>query len=122
MLSAIKYESLEKLIADTVPANILLSESAIKGQNDVLGEPVSEFTALNFLRQVASKNKVHKNYIGNGYNPVIVPPVVLRNVLENPAWYTSYTPYQVKYIFNYFYKIIFFIFNHCFFVFYFHFC
>ncbi len=96
MLSAIKYDSLEKLIEDTVPANILLSDSAKKNQNEVLGEPVSEFTALNYLREIARKNKVFKNYIGNGYNPVIVPPVVLRNVLENPAWYTSYTPYQVK--------------------------
>jgi len=95
MLSAIKYESLEKLIEDTLPANIILSESVKKGQNEVLGEPVSEFAALNYLKEISKKNKVFKNYIGNGYNPVIVPPVVLRNVLENPAWYTSYTPYQV---------------------------
>lgn len=100
MLSTIKYDSLEKLISDTVPANILLSESAKKNQDEVLGEPVSEHTALNYLKQIAKKNKVFKNYIGNGYNPVIVPPVVLRNVLENPAWYTSYTPYQVKLNFN----------------------
>lgn len=98
MLSTIKYDSLDKLIADTVPANILLSESAKKGQLEVLGDPVSEFTALNCLREISKKNKIFKNYIGNGYNPVIVPPVVLRNVLENPAWYTSYTPYQVNLI------------------------
>ena len=86
---------MSKLINDTVPSNIHLTETAKKGQNEVLGEPVSEFVALNFLKEIAQKNVLYKNYIGNGYNPVIVPPVVLRNVLENPAWYTSYTPYQV---------------------------
>jgi len=96
MLSSFKCESLEKLIEDTVPSNILLSESSIKNQHEILGEPISEYTALNYLKEIAKKNKIFKNYIGNGYNPVIVPPVILRNVLENPAWYTSYTPYQVN--------------------------
>ncbi len=104
MLNAFNYDSMESLIRDTVPHNILLSKEARDGQDKVLGEPVSEFTALNYLKDIAKKNKLYKNYIGNGYNPVIVPPVVLRNVLENPAWYTSYTPYQVYFILILFYN------------------
>lgn len=96
MLRTLNYSSIEELTSATVPSTILLSEESKKNQDEVLGEPVSEFTALNYLKDIAQKNVLNKNYIGCGYNPVIVPPVVLRNILENPAWYTSYTPYQVK--------------------------
>src|SRR5689334_1305566 len=95
MLKVVNNKSLEDMIDQTVPDNILLKEENKLSQVNVLGAPVSEGTALNYLREIAKKNVLNKNYIGCGYNPVIVPPVVLRNVLENPAWYTSYTPYQV---------------------------
>jgi glycine dehydrogenase len=96
MLKTCKTESLESLIKETVPSNIVLKKESIEDQKKTLGEPISELTALQYLKDIASKNIVNKNYIGGGYNPVIVPPVVLRNVLENPAWYTSYTPYQAE--------------------------
>jgi glycine dehydrogenase len=96
MLSEIKCESIDKLTEQTVPRSIWLSEDAKKDQDKHLGNPISDVAALGYLRAVAQKNQIFKSYIGLGYNPVIVPPVVLRNVLENPAWYTSYTPYQAE--------------------------
>lgn len=101
MLKICKENSIEDLIKKTVPSNILLTEEQSNQQNKLLGEPLSEQTAINFLKEISKKNILNKNYIGGGYNPVFVPPVVLRNVLENPVWYTSYTPYQVKLIFNF---------------------
>lgn len=96
MVKVIKVDSVETLIKETVPANILLKPESVQEQIKTLGEPISESTALSYLKEIAQKNKLNKNYIGSGYNPVIVPPVVLRNVLENPSWYTSYTPYQAE--------------------------
>jgi glycine dehydrogenase len=96
MLKAVKNQSLENLIEETVPNTIFLDNKNKKSQNDILGPPISERTALRYLKSLAEKNKIYKNYIGCGYNPVIVPSVVLRNILESPAWYTSYTPYQVN--------------------------
>jgi glycine dehydrogenase len=96
MLKTINASSMEQLIEETIPESINLSEKAKEEQKKILGAPVSEFSALNYLKEIASENKIFKNYIGCGYNPVIVPPVILRNVLENPAWYTSYTPYQAE--------------------------
>ena len=90
MLSSLGYKDLETFISDVVPANIAISgviESAI--------EPgISEVAAIAELRALAKKNTVLKSFIGTGYYGTIVPPVVKRNVLENPAWYTAYTPYQ----------------------------
>jgi glycine dehydrogenase len=96
MLSKMKITSLNQLISETIPTNIVLSEKEKSSQQKVLGEPLSEEVALYYLKQVASLNKVNKSYIGLGYHPVITPPVILRNILENPAWYTSYTPYQAE--------------------------
>jgi glycine dehydrogenase len=96
MLKTINAESLDQLTQQTVPESINLSDKAKEEQAKILGGPVSEYSALNYLKEVAAKNKIFKNYIGCGYNPVIVPPVILRNVLENPSWYTSYTPYQAE--------------------------
>jgi len=90
MLRTIGVSSLDELIEQTVPAGIRLKNP--------LNLPVakSEFDYLNTLKQTASKNKVFKSYIGQGYYDVIVPGVIQRNILENPGWYTQYTPYQAE--------------------------
>jgi len=88
MLATLGVNSVKELIDKTVPDNIRL-----KGELD-LGGAVTEANALAELKAIASKNKVFKTYIGMGYHDTHVPLVVLRNVLENPGWYTAYTPYQ----------------------------
>lgn len=88
MLSTIGASSLEQLLAETVPAAILMPEPpAMHGACD-------EQTALAELAARAGRNQIAKSYIGLGYHPTITPPVILRNVLEDPNWYTAYTPYQ----------------------------
>ncbi|HCS63300.1 MAG TPA: glycine dehydrogenase (aminomethyl-transferring), partial [Cellvibrio sp.] len=88
MLATLGVSSVKELIDKTVPDNIRL-------KNELnLGDAVSEANALAQLKAIASKNKIFKNYIGMGYHDTHVPLVVLRNVLENPGWYTAYTPYQ----------------------------
>jgi glycine dehydrogenase len=90
MLAAIGVDSMETLINKTVPPPIHL-------QNDLkIPAAISEFEYLNELKQVASKNKLFKTYIGQGYYDTITPSVILRNVFENPGWYTQYTPYQAE--------------------------
>jgi glycine dehydrogenase len=90
MVAALGYESLEKFIADVVPSNI-----AIQGViESALDHGKSEVEVIAELRSIASENKVFRSLIGTGYYGTIVPPVIKRNVLENPAWYTAYTPYQ----------------------------
>lgn len=88
MLATLGLSSVKELIDKTVPDNIRL-----KGELN-LGAAVSEANALAQLKDIASKNKIFKSYIGMGYHDTHVPLVVLRNVLENPGWYTAYTPYQ----------------------------
>ena len=61
-----------------------------------LAEPVSEYRFIEKLKEIAAKNRVYKSYIGMGYHPTIVPSVIQRNILENPGWYTQYTPYQAE--------------------------
>mgnify|MGYP001243211875 FL=1 len=90
MLQTIALDSIDQLIDLTVPKNIRLDESL-----DVAG-PVSESEYLNELKKIASQNKIFKSFIGQGYYPTIVPNVILRNVFENPGWYTQYTPYQAE--------------------------
>lgn len=90
MLGTIGVESLDTLIEQTIPANI-------RRQTPMQMAPaLNEFEMLKALRQMANKNQVYKNYIGLGYYDVIVPGVILRNILENPGWYTQYTPYQAE--------------------------
>ncbi|MBI3543443.1 MAG: aminomethyl-transferring glycine dehydrogenase [Deltaproteobacteria bacterium] len=88
MLKEVGSKSLDAFIGATVPARIRL-----KRQLD-LGAGRSEFEALRDLRAIAAKNEVFRSYIGMGYSGTITPPVIQRNVLENPGWYTQYTPYQ----------------------------
>ncbi len=90
MLDAIGVDSLETLITETVPANIRLH-----GELN-LPAALTEYEYLRELKQVASKNKVFRTYIGLGYYNNITPNVILRSVFENPGWYTQYTPYQAE--------------------------
>jgi len=90
MLAALGYQDLATFIADVVPSNI-----AINGViENALDAGRSEVDVISELRSIASENKVFRSLIGTGYYGTIVPPVIKRNVLENPAWYTAYTPYQ----------------------------
>jgi glycine dehydrogenase len=90
MLKHLGYSDLSTFIKDVVPANIL-----IKGViEDALDHGKSEVQVIAELRAIASENKVFRSLIGTGYYGTIVPPVIKRNVLENPSWYTAYTPYQ----------------------------
>ena len=88
MLSELGFKSLDDLIAKTVPENILLTEQL------EIGEPNSEYEALRKLKAISKQNKIYSNFIGMGYYGNYTPYVILRNILENPGWYTSYTPYQ----------------------------
>src|SRR5438445_10979623 len=88
MLAALGYESIDALIKNVVPAAIL-SDAPLN-----LGGALNEVETLEALRNIASKNQVFKSYIGMGYYNTHTPTVILRNLLENPGWYTAYTPYQ----------------------------
>jgi len=90
MLRAVGYENIDTLIDATVPKNIRLDrELNLSGAK-------SEAEALAELRAISKKNKLAKNFIGAGYSDCITPPVIQRNVLESPGWYTAYTPYQAE--------------------------
>lgn len=90
MLETVGVYSIDQLIEETVPAKIRLKNPLS------LPPALSEIDYLSKLKQTASKNKVFKSYIGQGYYDVITPGVILRNVFENPGWYTQYTPYQAE--------------------------
>ena len=88
MLKSIGVASMDELINKTIPGNILL-------KNELnLPKGMSEFDYLNEIKKVGEKNKIFKSYIGLGYYDCIVPSPIKRNILENPGWYTAYTPYQ----------------------------
>ncbi|MDX7986554.1 aminomethyl-transferring glycine dehydrogenase [Xenorhabdus sp. 12] len=88
MLAIVGADSLDELTEKIVPHNIALSEPP------AIGESATEQQALAELKAMASQNQRYQTYIGMGYAPSILPPVILRNLLENPGWYTAYTPYQ----------------------------
>ena len=88
LLAAVNADSLESLTAEIVPEDILRAPFLS------FGDALPETEALARLKAIASQNQVMKSYIGLGYHDVVMPPVILRNVLENPGWYTAYTPYQ----------------------------
>ncbi len=90
MLKAIGVDSVEKLIQETIPQSIRLTEKL------KIDPPISEYKFIEHLKELASKNKVYKSYIGLGYHPTHTPAVIQRNILENPGWYTQYTPYQAE--------------------------
>ena len=88
MLEAINATSLDALINETVPAQIRLEKPM------TLAAPLSEMDMLTSLKEIANLNQVKRTFIGQGYYNTFTPNVILRNVLENPGWYTAYTPYQ----------------------------
>ena len=90
MLGVLGYSDIKKFIADVVPENIHIE----KQLKDVLDGAKSEVEVIAELHEIASQNEVFTSLIGGGYYGTITPPVIKRNVLENPAWYTAYTPYQ----------------------------
>ena len=90
MLETLGLSSLDELVQKTVPAEIL-DDFPLN-----IGEAVDELNTIKTLRTIAEKNTVILSYIGQGYTGTITPPVILRNVLENPGWYTQYTPYQAE--------------------------
>jgi len=90
MLSTIGMDSIEDLIFKTVPDNIRIKEKLD------LPSPMTEFEYNNYIKEIADKNKVFKSYIGQGYYNTVLPAVIQRNILENPGWYTQYTPYQAE--------------------------
>ena len=90
MLRVVGAPSLDALIAETVP-------EAIRQEKPLeFGRPLSERGALDHMRATAAKNRVLTSLIGQGYHGTIMPPAIQRNILENPAWYTAYTPYQAE--------------------------
>jgi glycine dehydrogenase len=90
MLETIGVSSLEELIEKTIPSSIISEKTpALPGAQN-------EYEYLQELKKIAEQNKVFKSYIGQGYYGTITPSVILRNVFENPGWYTQYTPYQAE--------------------------
>ncbi|MFN5640943.1 MAG: aminomethyl-transferring glycine dehydrogenase [Sphingobacteriales bacterium] len=90
MLSAIGESTLDALVDKTVPANIRMAEALD------IPPAMSEFEYLQHIKEISLKNKVFRTYIGQGYYDTITPSVILRNIFENPGWYTQYTPYQAE--------------------------
>lgn len=90
MLKTIGVDSLDQLINETVPSDIRLKQGLH------LNEPMTEHEYLLHIHELSKKNKAYKTYIGLGYHPTILPAVIQRNILENPGWYTAYTPYQAE--------------------------
>ena len=98
MLETLGYTSMEDFIEGVVPADIRLSSPLsldIDGKN-APEQGLSEYEVLDALKHLASQNRVYRSYIGMGYHNCFVPPVIQRNILENPGWYTQYTPYQAE--------------------------
>ncbi|MDE0317109.1 MAG: aminomethyl-transferring glycine dehydrogenase [Candidatus Poribacteria bacterium] len=98
MLVSLGYASMDDFIGDVVPADIRLSSplSLDFGGKTTGSQGLSEHEALDALKELASQNQVYRSYIGMGYYNCFVPPVIQRNILENPGWYTQYTPYQAE--------------------------
>jgi glycine dehydrogenase len=90
MLQEVGFSSLDSLIESTIPSRIR-RDTPLN-----LPQPLSETAALTYLKQIASQNQLFRSFIGMGYHDCITPPVIQRNILENPGWYTAYTPYQAE--------------------------
>lgn len=90
MLQTIGVKTLDELINQTIPKDILLDEALD------LPEPLTEKQYLNHIHELGKRNQIFTNYIGQGWYDTVLPPVIQRNIFENPSWYTSYTPYQAE--------------------------
>ena len=90
MLRELGFENLDSLVEAAVPKNIRLDRELD------LPQAKSETEALAELRAISRKNRIARSFIGCGYSDCITPPVIQRNILENPGWYTAYTPYQAE--------------------------
>ncbi|OEK07921.1 glycine dehydrogenase (aminomethyl-transferring) [Flavivirga aquatica] len=90
MLKTLGVDSLDQLIYETIPDDIRLKNGLH------LDEPMTEHEYLHHIHELSKKNKAYTTYIGLGYHPTILPAVIQRNILENPGWYTAYTPYQAE--------------------------
>ncbi len=90
LFTTIGVDSLDQLIAETIPNDIRLKKDL------ELDAPMTEYEYLSHIQELGSKNKVFKSYIGLGYHPAAIPAVIQRNIFENPGWYTAYTPYQAE--------------------------
>ena len=90
MLEKIGVDSFDQLIDETVPPSIRMKEDLD------LPEGMNELEYVSHLKEIGSRNKLFRTYIGMGYYNTITPGVIQRNILENPGWYTSYTPYQAE--------------------------
>ena len=90
MLKVIGVTSIDQLISETIPSDIRLKEDLD------LPDAMDEASYLRELRNIAAQNKIYRSYIGLGYSNTITPGVIQRNILENPGWYTAYTPYQAE--------------------------
>ena len=84
------FDTIDGLIQKTIPKTIQ-TKTPLN-----IGPGIDEFSLLKRIKEIASKNKVARSYIGTGYYGTITPPVIQRNILENPGWYTAYTPYQAE--------------------------
>ena len=90
MLSEIGNKTIDELVSQTIPHSILKSDEL------KVDKAVNENDYLKHLEQLANKNTLNDNYIGQGYYGTIIPNVIKRNILCNPGWYTAYTPYQAE--------------------------
>merc|ERR1719242_345172 len=96
MLKTVGYKSMEDLLEDTIPSHIRLQQTELDQMHKIIGNGMEEHDALMELERKMSANKVNKSYIGMGYYNTLTPTPILRNIIENPSWYTPYTPYQAE--------------------------
>ncbi len=96
MLEVVKASNIEELMGTTLPENIVNTAEEAALYESTLGKGMSESECLARMKDLETKNTIAKCFLGQGYNPTVALPGIVRNVLENPAWYTSNTPYQSK--------------------------
>jgi glycine dehydrogenase len=96
MLATIGVDSLDALIDRTVPATIRIARPLKFGPEVIAGREAGEYEVQAAFRAMVGQNRVMRSLIGMGYYACITPPVIQRNILENPGWYTQYTPYQAE--------------------------
>ena len=96
MLKVVGVDNIDQLLEQSIPNKIRLNSKEKEYVDKVLGTPISEKMALEYISVLSKQNIINQNYIGCGFHSTFVPPVILRNLTENPGWYTSYTPYQAE--------------------------